>query len=131
MKISLDWVGQFVDLSDIPPETIADRLTLSTSEVEGFEVLRRAVEGVMIGEVVAVEPMGTSAEAQSARLHLATVACGPRQYRTVCGAPNVRLGMKAPLRRPACGWPTVWRFAGPRWPAGAARACSVRPWSWE
>ena len=57
MKISLDWISDFVDLSGIDPETVADRLTLSTAEVEGFEVIQRAVEGVLVGEVVAVEPL--------------------------------------------------------------------------
>jgi hypothetical protein len=51
VKISLDWISDFVDLSGIAPETIADRLTLCTAEVEGFEKLQRVVEGVMIGEV--------------------------------------------------------------------------------
>jgi phenylalanyl-tRNA synthetase beta chain len=93
VKISLDWVSDFVDLSGIEPEVIADRLTLCTAEVEGFETLRRSVAGVMIGEVLAVEPL-------QGNLRLATVACGPRQYVTVCGAPNVRVGMKAPFAPP-------------------------------
>ena len=97
MKISLDWISDFVDLSGIAPETIADRLTLATAEVEGFEVLRRAVAGVVIGEVVEVEPIESPspADPQAAKLTLATVDCGPKRYQTVCGAPNVRVGMKA------------------------------------
>ncbi|MEN6498068.1 MAG: phenylalanine--tRNA ligase subunit beta [Thermoguttaceae bacterium] len=92
MKISLDWVCDFVDLSGIEPAEIADRLTLATAEVEGFEVLHRSVEGVVIGEIVAVEPIGGEA-----KLHLVTVDCGKKRYQSVCGAPNVRLGMKAPF----------------------------------
>jgi phenylalanyl-tRNA synthetase beta chain len=99
VKISLDWVTDFVDLSGIEPSEIADRLTLSTAEVEGFEVLRRSVEGVLIGQVVSFEPVGpTSASAPEAgRLHLVVVDCGKRRYETVCGAPNLRVGMKAPF----------------------------------
>lgn len=93
MKISLDWISDFVDLSGIGPEVIADRLTLSTAEVEGFEKLHRAVEGVVIGEVLSVEPL-------SGNLRAATVDCGTRRYATVCGAPNVRAGMKAALAPP-------------------------------
>lgn len=97
MKISLDWVCDFVDLSGIATEEIADKLTLSTAEVEGFEILRRSVEGVLVGEVVSFKPVGpTSANAPEAgRLHLAVVDCGKRRYETVCGAPNLRVGMKA------------------------------------
>jgi len=46
MKISLDWISDFVDLSGIDPATIADRLTLCTAEVEGCEEIHRSVEGV-------------------------------------------------------------------------------------
>ena len=55
MKISLDWISDFVDLSDLDPETIADRLTLATAEVEGFEVIRRSVDGVLVAEVLSAE----------------------------------------------------------------------------
>jgi len=98
VKISLDWVSDFVDLSGIEPAVIADRLTLATAEVEGFEILRRSVDGVVIGEVVSVAPILESATAAGgAKLHLAEVDCGKTRYQTVCGAPNLRVGMKAPF----------------------------------
>jgi phenylalanyl-tRNA synthetase beta chain len=49
VKISLDWISDFVDLSGIAPQTLVEDLTLCTAEVEGFEVLRRSVAGVVIG----------------------------------------------------------------------------------
>lgn len=99
MKISLDWVADFVDLSGIEPAEIADKLTLATAEVEGFEVLHRSVEGVVIGEIVSLDPILESATSASgtAKLHLVTVDCGKKRYQSVCGAPNVRKGMKAPF----------------------------------
>ena len=101
MKISLDWVSDFVDLSGIPPELIADRLTLCTAEVEGFEVLQRSVEGVVVAEVVEANPLAEQGDGGAgARLTLATVDCGRVRYVTVCGAPNVRVGMKAAFAPP-------------------------------
>jgi phenylalanyl-tRNA synthetase beta chain len=97
VKISLDWISDFVDLSAIAPETIADRLTMSTAEVEGFEVIRRAVDGVVIGEVVAVEPIPGGAGADGSKNQFAQVDCGGKRYATVCGAPNLREGMKSPF----------------------------------
>ena len=99
MKISLDWISDFVDLSGITPETIADRLTLATAEVEGFEILRRSVAGVVIGEVVEAHAIESPSPADptAAKLTTVTVDCGQERYRTVCGAPNVRVGMKAPF----------------------------------
>ena len=43
MKISLDWISQYVDFSDVSPETVANRLTMATAEVEDVETLVRAV----------------------------------------------------------------------------------------
>lgn len=100
MKISLDWISDFVDLSDLEPQTIADRLTLSTAEVEGFEILQRAVEGVLVGEVVAAAPIVAGDGGEEKTLTLTTVDCGKRKYTTVCGAPNVRVGMKAAFAPP-------------------------------
>lgn len=98
MKISLDWVSDFVDLSGLDPKTIADELTLSTAEVEDFEILHRSVKGVLVGEVVAVEPIaGSGPSGEAGKLRLATVQCGKKRYTTVCGAPNVRVGLKAPF----------------------------------
>ncbi len=98
MKISLDWISDFVDLADIDPETIADRLTLATAEVEGVERVTRSVEGVLVGEVVSVRPVQTPGDGEGEkRLALATVDCGSTTYQTVCGAPNLRPGMKAPF----------------------------------
>ena len=86
MHISLDWVGQYVDIADLPPDTIAERLTMSTAEVEGVHPLTRTLAGVRIARVETVEPLDG---AQT----FVTVACGAERMTTVCGAPNVRVGM--------------------------------------
>ncbi len=96
MKISLDWISDFVDLSDLDPETIADRLTLATAEVEGFEVIGRSLGGVLVAEVVSVRSIASPQEAAAGKsLAVVEVDCGGKRYQTVCGAPNVRKGMKA------------------------------------
>lgn len=90
MKISLDWVSDFIDIGDIPVDKLADRLTMCTAEVEDVTEIRRAVENVLIAEVIScVDMPGT------AGLKLVTVDCGQRRFQTICGAPNVRAGMKA------------------------------------
>jgi len=93
VKISLDWIGDFVDLEGLSPEVIADRLTLSTAEVEGLEVIRRAVLGVVVGKVVEAKPIGNGQQS----LWLVSVDCGGRHYQSVCGAPNVRVGLLSPF----------------------------------
>lgn len=101
MKISLEWLSDFVDISDISPEIISDRLTMATAEVEGFERIERHVEGVVIAEVISVEPLTADAE-DEAGLVLVTVNTGDRTRVTVCGARNVRTGLKAPFAAAGC-----------------------------
>ncbi|MDO5553651.1 MAG: phenylalanine--tRNA ligase subunit beta [Planctomycetia bacterium] len=97
MYISLDWISDFVDLSDLSPETIADRLTMSTAEVEGLVTLTRHTQGVLVGEIIACESLNTAEHEGGKQLTFCTVRCGDRQYTTVCGAPNARIGLKAPF----------------------------------
>ena len=34
MKLSLEWINEYVEISDIDPKELADRLTMATAEVE-------------------------------------------------------------------------------------------------
>ncbi|HPZ84529.1 MAG TPA: hypothetical protein PL064_13905, partial [Thermogutta sp.] len=52
MKISLDWISDYVDINDIPVDVVADRLTMCTAEVEDVLEVRRSVAQVVVGEVI-------------------------------------------------------------------------------
>ncbi|MGQ9769103.1 MAG: phenylalanine--tRNA ligase subunit beta [Thermogutta sp.] len=95
MKISLDWINDYVDIGDIPAEKVADRLTMCTAEVEDVVEIRRSVAGVVIGEVISCEDIRGAAG-----LKLVSVDCGAHRFQTVCGAPNVGTGFKAPFAPP-------------------------------
>ncbi|MCL2709657.1 MAG: phenylalanine--tRNA ligase subunit beta [Planctomycetaceae bacterium] len=90
MYISLDWISDYVDLTGLDVPTITNRLTLATAEVEGTKTIQRFVKGVLIGEIKTVETL-------TDKLSFCTVDCGKKTYTTVCGAPNVRVGLKAPF----------------------------------
>jgi len=98
MKISLNWLNDHVDLSGLDPEEVSLRLTMGSAEVEEVEELHRAVEGAVVGEVTAAEEL--HAEGEGKKLHLCKVACGEQTFQTVCGAPNVKVGMKAAFAPP-------------------------------
>lgn len=92
MKISADWLSDYVDLSGVSPAELGERLTVRTAEVEGVEVVERAVRGLFVVEIVAAEPF----DAQGKLRHHVTVDGGAHgTFRTVCGAPNVRVGMRS------------------------------------
>lgn len=89
MHISVDWLSEYVDLDGISIEELCDRITIHTAEVEGHEVLRRAVAGVVAARVVVATPLDVGDKT----VHVVELDLGKRRARTVCGAPNVTAGM--------------------------------------
>lgn len=98
MKLSLEWLKQYVDLPHISPEKIAGNLTMKTAEVEGIEILRRIVKGIVVGEIIDIEPIDTVDREKI--MNYVTVDLGSETLKSVCGAPNVQLGMKSPFAIP-------------------------------
>ena len=90
MKVSLDWLREFVDI-DLPVPELARRLIDATAEVESWETIGAAwdPERIRVAEVVAVEP-----HPNADRLRLATVETGSGRQQVVCGAPNLAVGQK-------------------------------------
>jgi len=94
MKISLDWLAEYVDLSGLEPAELADRLTMSTAEVEGLEQVGGGMDGVVTARVLRVMP-----HPNAEKLVLADVDDGNGELRVVCGAPNLAEGQTVPLAR--------------------------------
>ena len=92
MRISLAWLGDWVD-SGLDASELASRLTMSGLEVESVEPAAGDFQGVVVGEVLSVER-----HPDADKLTVCQVAAGSAgRLQIVCGAPNVRAGMKAPL----------------------------------
>ena len=90
MKISLGWLSQWVDLSDVAPERVAELLSLHTAEVEGLETVGEAIADVVVGEV-----MECGRHPDADKLSVTQVRFGDGDpVPVVCGASNVRAGLK-------------------------------------
>ncbi len=101
MKISLSWLNEFVDLSDLAPEKVAEHLSLHTAEVEGVEVFGAAIADVVVGHVV---ECGRHPDAD--KLSVTRVKYGAdAPAEVVCGAPNVRQGLKVAFAPVGCTLP--------------------------
>ncbi len=89
MKVSMNWIKDFVDLSGEDLESLIQRFTLATAEVEEIEFKGRDISNVVVGEILSEEP-----HPDSDHLHLLRVDAGDAVYDVVCGAPNARKGIK-------------------------------------
>ena len=91
MYISMNWIRDYVDLSGLDINKLIQQFSLSTAEVEN-EIFYKGsdVEGVVVAEIKSVEN-----HPESQKLHLLKVDIGESELvDVVCGAPNVRVGMK-------------------------------------
>ncbi|MFM7274338.1 MAG: phenylalanine--tRNA ligase subunit beta, partial [Gammaproteobacteria bacterium] len=88
MKISEQWLREWVD-PPVDSAALAARLTMAGLEVEAIEPCGAAVEGVVTAEVLAVQP-----HPDAARLRVCRVSDGQGEYQVVCGAANVRPGLR-------------------------------------
>lgn len=92
MKLSLDWLQEFIDI-DVAPEELSHILTMGGLEVEGIhpiEKIKGGLEGLVIGEVMECEP---HPNADKLRITKVDIGSGELQP-IVCGAPNVAAGQK-------------------------------------
>lgn len=92
MKISENWLRTWVNPA-IDSYTLSDQLTMLGLEVDELAPVAKPFTGVVVGEVLTVEQ-----HPDADRLRVTTVNIGTGEpLQIVCGAPNVRAGMKAPV----------------------------------
>lgn len=92
MQTSYQWLKELVEF-DYDPETLGHKLTMTGVEVAKIEPLAGELKKVVVGKVVSCE---THPNAEN--LQVCEVEYGVADpLSVVCGAPNVREGMKAPL----------------------------------
>ena len=89
MKISYNWLKEFVDIN-ISPEDLAEKLTMHSFEVENIIYQGESLDGVVVGEVLEVEK-----HPDADRLSVVKVRINDDEIsEIVCGAPNVSVGQK-------------------------------------
>ena len=95
MRISYNWLKQFIKLDSSSEETAAllTDLGLEVEVVEKYQSVKGGLEGIVVGEVK------TCIQHPDAdRLKITTVDLGDgNPVQIVCGAPNVAVGQKVPV----------------------------------
>lgn len=91
MKLSYNWLNEFVDLSGVTPAELANLLTMKTCEVEGFEPFMDHMAKI---PVALIEELTKHPDAD--KLKICKVNTGKDTVQIVTGAANVELGKKFP-----------------------------------
>lgn len=88
MKISLNWINDFVDLSDVNYADLIKKFTLATAEIEDVYEVGKDIDGIVVAKVVSCQN-----HPNSNHLHVLKVDTGKGVVDCICGAKNVREGM--------------------------------------
>lgn len=88
MKLSKDFLNDYLDLSDISYKDVADRMVFAGNEYESIEKLSKAT-GLVVGYVETCEN-----HPESDHLHICNINLGEKIVQILCGAPNIKAGIK-------------------------------------
>ncbi|HEU6447133.1 MAG TPA: phenylalanine--tRNA ligase subunit beta [Verrucomicrobiae bacterium] len=99
MKVTLNWIKQYVDF-DWSPEELTERLTMLGLEVEGVQKISAAFDGVVVAQVITRDK-----HPNADKLSLCRVNDGNGERQIVCGAQNFQAGDKVPLILPGASLP--------------------------
>ncbi len=101
MFVSWNWISELVDTTGVDPKAFADRFTLAVAEIEGVVDVAAGLDQVVVADVVAVSP-----HPNADKLRLADCDLGHATVRVVCGAPDLRVGMRVPFVPPGVTLPS-------------------------
>jgi phenylalanyl-tRNA synthetase beta chain len=99
MKVTLNWLKQYVDFN-WSPEELTERLTMLGLEVEGVQKISGAFDGIVVAQVVSRDK-----HPNADKLSLCRVNDGTGERQIVCGAQNFKAGDKVPLILPGASLP--------------------------
>ena len=103
MKVSLNWLNQWVEIEDLDADELASRLTLAGLEVEEVERIGEGQEKIVVGRIDAIEE-----HPKADRLVVCKVDAGEGELRQiVCGAKNMKAGDFVPVALPGAEPPGI------------------------
>ncbi|WEG13927.1 phenylalanine--tRNA ligase subunit beta [Pullulanibacillus sp. KACC 23026] len=94
MQVSYNWLKDYVDLTDISPEKLADLITKAGIEVEHVHYLGEGIKGVVVGYVESC-----TLHPNADKLNVCQVNLGSETVQIICGAPNVAAGQTVAVAR--------------------------------
>jgi phenylalanyl-tRNA synthetase beta chain len=92
MKLSYNWLNEYIKIDDIDPHEVALRLTMSTSEIESVEPVGDDLEKIVVGKIVDVKP-----HPDSDHLFCTKIDAGKEILDIVSGAPNTKKNTYVPV----------------------------------
>src|SRR5690554_4496371 len=104
MRVKLNWLNEFVEISDISIEEIINVFTLYSTEVEGsYDIIGGT--NLVVGHVLSTERM-----VESDYLSICRVDIGKEVLQIVCGAPNIESNQYVIVAKPGARLPGGYKI---------------------
>jgi phenylalanyl-tRNA synthetase beta chain len=91
MIFSEEWLKEWID-PQMGTDILMEKLTMAGLESDGSSAVAYDFTGIVVGEVLTVE-----SHPDAKKLQVCKVSDGANAFQVVCGASNVRVGLKAPF----------------------------------
>jgi len=123
MKLTRNWLQQYIDIDGISNEELADHLTMLGLEVDSVESLYEDLAALKTGHIVTARP-----HPDADKLQVCEVQIGEDLHQIVCGAPNARTGLNVVVALPGITLPGNFKIkkAKVRGVESAGMICSER-----
>jgi len=98
MKVSLKWLSEYVNISNLTPEELSSIISKAGTEIEEITYFSKG-SNLVIGEVIECEDI------EGTHLHKTLVDIKDEKIQVICGAPNCRKGIKVIVAKPGAVLP--------------------------
>lgn len=85
MKVTINWLREFLATEELDPEIVAERLTMSGTEVSKVEKVYESYKDIVTGQIIDFKP-----HPDADKLSVCTVLSGGKELSIVCGADNFK-----------------------------------------
>ena len=92
MKLSFNWMKSLVDFSEQDPCIIAEKLSDSVAEIEEIYIQSKGLENIFVGEIKEITD-----HPNADKMRVTQTQVGDTCYTIVCGASNIKVGLKVPV----------------------------------
>ncbi|MDZ7798551.1 MAG: phenylalanine--tRNA ligase subunit beta [Patescibacteria group bacterium] len=93
MKISINWLKEFIKIDKKRAEKLADKLTFSGTEVEKVIENKENLKNMVVGEIITITKHSNADKLKVCRVRVKK----GRILKIVCGASNIKVGQKVPV----------------------------------
>lgn len=101
MKLAYEWLNEFIDLNDIAPRDLAEKMSRTGIEVDSVEQLDQKLSKLIVGQIKDIRE-----HENSDHLKVTLVDCGePELRQIVCGDPKITVQQKVIVALPGAELP--------------------------